>query len=122
MSEWLPNLFSGFERTPWWLENAPWWAAFFWFAAVGGCVGSFLNVVALRRPKGEDIVVKPSCCPVCGHRIRPWHNVPILGYLLLRGRCRDCRTPIPMRYFLWELAFAVVFAVAGMAAMGRFFR
>lgn len=122
MSEWLPDLFSGFERTPWWLENAPWWAALFWFAAVGGCVGSFLNVVSLRRPKGEDIVVQPSCCPVCGHRIRPWHNVPILGYLLLRGRCRDCHTPIPARYFLWELAFAVAFAVIGMAALGRFFR
>lgn len=122
MDEWFLGLFDGFKRTPWWLESAPWWAAFFWFAAVGGCVGSFLNVVALRRPKGEDIVAQPSSCPVCGTRIRPWHNVPIIGYLLLWGRCKDCHTPIPVRYLLWELAFATLFAVVGMWSVGRFFR
>lgn len=118
MLDWLPE----FDKSPWWLEQAPWWAALVWFAAVGGCVGSFLNVVVLRGRRGEDVVVQPSCCPVCGHKIRPWHNLPLVGYVLLRGRCHDCHTPIPARYFLWELAFAVLFAVVGMWWVGRYFR
>lgn len=122
MADWLPNLFDGFERTPWWLENAPWWAAAIWFFAVGGCIGSFLNVVALRGERGEDVVFKPSGCPVCGHRIRARHNLPVIGYVLLRGRCYDCRTPIPARYWLWEMAFGVFFAVVGMWWTGHYFR
>ncbi len=122
MPNWLSNLFDGFERTPLWLEHAPWWAAALWLFAVGGCVGSFLNVVSLRGKRGEDIVFKPSGCPVCGHRIRRRHNLPIVGYVLLRGRCYDCKTPIPSRYFLWELAFGVLFAVVGMWLVGRYVR
>lgn len=122
MADWLPNLFEGFERIPWWLENAPWWAAALWFFAVGGCVGSFLNVVSLRGKRGEDVVFKPSCCPVCGHRIRSRHNLPVVGYLLLRGRCYDCRTPIPARYWLWEAGFGLAFALIGMWLLGPHFR
>ena len=122
MGDWFHSLFGGFERSPAWLEHAPWWAAAAWFAAVGGCVWSFLNVVALRAPAGEDIVFRPSRCPVCGRPIRARHNLPVLGYLMLRGRCYDCRTPIPIRYWLWEVAFAVLFAVVGMALVGRWFR
>ena len=121
MPEWWDNLF-GFEQSPAWLEQGPWWAAALWFAAVGGCVGSFLNVVSLRGPKGQDVVFRPSACPVCGQRIRWRHNLPVIGWLLLRGRCYDCRVPIPIRYWLWELAFAVLFAVVGMMAVGRFLR
>lgn len=122
MPESLTNLFGGFERTPWWLEHAPWWAACLWLFAVGGCVGSFLNVVVLRGRRREDVVFKPSSCPVCGRPIRARHNLPIVGYLLLRGRCYDCRTPIPIRYFLWEMAFGLLFAVVGMWQFGRYFR
>lgn len=107
---------------PQWMQDAPWFAAALWFFAVGGCVGSFLNVVALRGARGEDIVFRPSSCPMCGGRIRAWHNLPIVGYVLLRGRCRDCNTRIPVRYFLWELAFGLLFAVVGMWAVGGYFR
>jgi len=116
------NLLEGFERTPLWLEHAPWWAAALWFAAVGACVGSFLNVVVLRARRGEDFVAEPSRCPVCGHRIRWRHNLPIVGYLVLGGRCYDCHTPIPIRYWLWEVAFAVLFTVVGTAAIGPHLR
>jgi leader peptidase (prepilin peptidase) / N-methyltransferase len=78
---------------------------------LGALVGSFLNVVVHRLPRGESIVHPGSHCPACGHAIRPWHNVPLLGWLWLRGRCRDCGTAISARYPLVELATAVLFAI-----------
>lgn len=80
-------------------------------AIVGSLFGSFLNVVIHRLPRGESIVHPPSRCPVCGHRVRPWDNIPVLSWLLLGGRCRDCRTPIPPRYPLVEAL------AAGLAAL-----
>lgn len=77
-----------------------------WLGVVGACIGSFLNVVAYRMPRGMSVVWKPSHCPRCGRDIRPRDNVPVLGWLLLRGRCRDCGQPISPRY-------AVVEAVLG---------
>ncbi|CAG0953529.1 leader peptidase (prepilin peptidase) / N-methyltransferase [Geobacteraceae bacterium] len=70
---------------------------------LGAAVGSFLNVCIYRLPAGESIVSPPSRCPACGARIRPWHNIPILGWLILRGKCRDCGAPISPRYPLVEL-------------------
>jgi leader peptidase (prepilin peptidase) / N-methyltransferase len=78
---------------------------------LGALVGSFLNVVVHRLPRGESIVHPGSRCPACGHAIRPWHNVPLLGWLWLRGRCRDCGVAISARYPLVELATAVLFAI-----------
>ena len=73
----------------------------FWclgFVAIGACVGSFLNVFIYRVPRHESIVHPPSHCPRCGHLIR-WHdNVPVVGWIKLRGKCRDCRSPISVRY------------------------
>lgn len=89
------------------------------FAAVGGLlVGSFLNVVAWRLPRGESLVAPGSHCPGCDAPVRPYDNVPVLSWLLLRGRCRDCRAPISARYPLVEacsagLAVAVVAARHG---------
>ena len=80
-------------------------------AVLGAVVGSFLNVVIHRLPRGESIVSPGSQCPHCGHAIRPWHNVPVIAWLWLRGRCRDCRTRIPVRYPLVEAATAVLFAL-----------
>ena len=80
-------------------------------AVLGAVVGSFLNVVIHRLPRGESIVSPGSQCPQCGHAIRPWHNVPVLGWLWLRGRCRDCRTWIPVRYPLVEAVTSVLFAL-----------
>ena len=81
-----------------------WWALLAVAVIVGGLVGSFLNVVAWRLPNGRSIVSPPSACPCCGRQIRPWHNVPVFGWLILAGRCADCRSPIPARYPLVEAA------------------
>ena len=80
-------------------------------AVVGLLIGSFLNVVIHRLPRGESVVRPPSACPGCGGHIRPRDNVPVLGWLLLRGRCRDCGVPISGRYPLVELGTAVLFAL-----------
>ena len=69
-----------------------------WVALVGGCIGSFLNVVIARVPAGESIVHPRSRCPRCGAGIRWFDNLPVLSWLLLRGRCRACRAPISIRY------------------------
>jgi len=69
---------------------------------LGLLVGSFLNVCIYRLPRRESIVFPASHCPACGAAIRPWDNVPILAWLWLRGRCRDCRAPIAWRYPLVE--------------------
>ncbi len=80
-------------------------------AAVGGLlVGSFLNVVAYRLPRGESLVSPGSRCPGCAAPIRPWDNIPVLSWLLLRGRCRNCGTAISARYPLVEASTAILFA------------
>lgn len=76
-------------------------------------IGSFLNVVAYRVPNEISILRPPSTCPGCGKTISPRDNVPLLGWLLLRGKCRNCRQPIPIRYPLVELATGVLWAAAG---------
>ena len=76
----------------------------------GLAVGSFLNVVIYRVPAGESIVSPPSKCPSCGNPIRPQHNVPVIGWLMLGGRCHDCKAPISKRYPLVEAATGVLFA------------
>src|SRR4051794_29297502 len=76
---------------------------------LGLAVGSFLNVVIHRIPLDESLVRPGSHCPRCGSAVRRRHNVPVLGWLLLRGRCADCRAPISARYPLVEGATAVLF-------------
>jgi leader peptidase (prepilin peptidase)/N-methyltransferase len=85
-------------------------------AALGAVVGSFLNVVIWRLPRGESIVRPGSRCPSCGAPVRPWDNVPLLSWALLRARCRGCRAPIPVRYPLVEGLTALLFAGIGLAA------
>lgn len=75
---------------------------------IGANVGSFLNVVVHRLPRRESVVRGGSHCPACGSAIRWRDNVPVLGWLLLRGRCRDCRAAIAVRYPLVEAATAVI--------------
>jgi leader peptidase (prepilin peptidase)/N-methyltransferase len=67
-------------------------------------VGSFANVCIHRLPRGESVVFPGSACPHCRTPIRPWHNIPVLSFLLLRGRCAACRAPIAWRYPLVEAA------------------
>ena len=71
--------------------------------ALGLVLGSFLNVVIARLPRGESIVTPPSRCPRCKKRIRPWDNVPVLSFVVLHGRCRHCRRKISWRYPVVEL-------------------
>ncbi len=78
---------------------------------LGLILGSFLNVVAYRLPRGESLATPASRCPGCDTPIRPYDNVPVLSWLLLRGRCRTCKTAIAWRYPLVELATAVLLAV-----------
>ena len=84
-----------------------------WFFALGGAIGSFLNVVVYRLPRGISLIAPGSHCPACKHPIR-WHdNVPVLGWLFLRGRCRDCGARISLRYPLVEAVTAAMFLVVG---------
>lgn len=76
----------------------------------GSMIGSFLNVVVFRVPAGRSIVAPPSACPACGSRIRAFDNIPVVSWLFLRGRCRDCGAPISVRYPSVELATALGFA------------
>src|SRR5436309_15691742 len=78
-------------------------------AVVGLVVGSFLNVVIHRVPRGQSVVRPRSHCPGCGNGIRPRDEIPVVSWLLLRGRCRDCGAGISARYPLIELLTAVVF-------------
>jgi leader peptidase (prepilin peptidase)/N-methyltransferase len=75
----------------------------------GACVGSFLNVLVWRLPTGQSVVTPPSRCPLCGHRLSWRENLPILGWILLRGRCKACRSPISLQYPLIELLVALLF-------------
>ncbi|GAA3821554.1 prepilin peptidase [Cellulomonas soli] len=81
---------------------------------LGLAVGSFLNVVIWRVPQGMSVVRPPSACPRCGHAIRERDNVPVVSWLLLRGRCRDCQEPISVRYPLVEAATGVLFVATGL--------
>jgi leader peptidase (prepilin peptidase)/N-methyltransferase len=77
--------------------------------ALGLVVGSFLNVVIYRLPRRESLVRPGSHCPSCGNPVR-WHdNVPVFGWLVLRGKCRDCRQHIPIRYPLVEALTGIAF-------------
>jgi leader peptidase (prepilin peptidase)/N-methyltransferase len=77
-------------------------------AIFGAVIGSFLNVVAYRLPRRESLVTPGSHCPQCGVPIRPYDNLPVVGWLMLRGRCRACRTQISARYPLVEALTAAL--------------
>jgi leader peptidase (prepilin peptidase) / N-methyltransferase len=76
----------------------------------GLAIGSFLNVVTSRLPAGRSVVHPPSACPSCEEQIAPRDNIPVLSYLLLRGRCRNCGTRIGWQYPAVELLTALLFA------------
>ena len=78
-------------------------------AGLGLAVGSFLNVVIYRVPRAESLLRPGSRCPACAVALRPWHNVPVLSWLALRGRCANCHSRISIRYPLIELGTAALF-------------
>lgn len=92
-------------------DQAAWLVGYLFAAGLGAVIGSFLNVVIWRVPRGESIVSPRSACPVCHHEIRARDNVPLVSWLLLRGRCRDCSAPISRRYPLVEALTAVLFVL-----------
>jgi leader peptidase (prepilin peptidase)/N-methyltransferase len=75
----------------------------------GLIIGSFLNVCILRIPGGKSIVLPSSACPKCGAPIRPYDNIPVLSWLMLRGKCRACKTPISPMYPVVELLTGLLF-------------
>lgn len=85
--------------------------------ALGACLGSFANICIDRLPRGMSPVRPRSSCEACGHPIRPVHLIPLMGYLLVRGRCASCRQVIPLRLPLVE-ALGGLLAAASFAAFG----
>jgi leader peptidase (prepilin peptidase) / N-methyltransferase len=79
---------------------------------VGAVIGSFLNVVIVRLPRGESIVAPRSRCPGCGSELAWFENIPILSFLALRGRCRSCGMPISRRYPIVEVVTSALFGLA----------
>ncbi len=84
------------------------WCAFIF--AFGCCIGSFLNVVVYRLPRDKSLVLPPSACPACKKNIRFYDNIPLLSWLLLGGKCRNCKAAISVRYFIVELLTGTLFA------------
>ena len=90
------------------MELIPWFPPFTAFV-FGALIGSFLNVVIYRLPRGESLVRPGSRCPTCGTPVRPWQNIPVLSWFLLGGKCRSCRSPISFRYPLVETTNALLY-------------
>lgn len=107
------DLFTSPKFQDQWLTTTLWCLVVIWLATLGGCVGSFLTVVWDRRGTDRGIVFPPSQCEECGHSIRWYHNIPIAGWLFLRGHCHDCGAPVPIKHLLVEIFFAGLFIVAG---------
>lgn len=84
----------------------------FWICILGLCFGSFFNVVILRSLSGESIVFPPSKCPKCGNKLLFWHNIPVLSYILLRGKCYYCKEKISIQYPMVEIITMLLFAFA----------
>ncbi len=80
-----------------------------WVCVFGLCLGSFYNVVILRSLSNESIIFPPSKCPKCGNRLKPWHNIPVLSYIFLRGKCHFCKEKISIQYPIIELLTMVLF-------------
>ncbi len=90
-------------------------------ALLGLAFGSFLNVCLSRWPQSESVVEPRSHCRNCIHTLTWWENIPLLSWLVLRGRCRNCRTVIPLRYPLVEFAVGVLWAIAAWQSLQGFF-
>lgn len=112
LSDWLPL---GQLREPfpplWFMEGSARVLFCAWLFAIGASIGSFLNVVVYRLPRGLSLTHPGSRCPACGRAIRGRDNLPVLSWLLLRGKCRDCRAAISPRYYYVELLLGLAFVL-----------
>lgn len=93
------------------LTGLPEFIAYIFVFLLGAAIGSFLNVVIHRVPREQSIVLPNSACPNCRTAIRPYDNIPILSWLVLGGKCRNCKEPIAWRYPAVELLTAIVFVI-----------
>ena len=93
------------------IYSGVWIFVIFWIFAFGACIGSFLNVCIWRIPRGESLSKSASHCTVCGQKIRWFDNIPVVSYLVLRGKCRSCRTPYSSSYFWVELICGLLTAM-----------
>lgn len=91
----------------------PHWMAILFLFLLGACIGSFLNVVVWRLPRNKSLMWPPSACPKCNHRLAWNDNIPVLGWILLRGRCRYCSEPVSVRYPIIE-------AITGLILVGYY--
>lgn len=94
------------------LTGLPIWFAYLFTVLFGSLVGSFLNVVIHRVPRELSVVFPNSACPKCGAEIRPYDNIPVLSWLFLGGKCRNCKAPISFRYPAVEAANAALYALS----------
>ncbi len=98
------------------MQEIPVWYAAILFAILGACVGSFYNVIVYRMPRGLSLISPPSFCPHCHKHIPIWYNLPVFGWLILRGKSACCKKPISIRYPLGESlcglvgGFSLIFA------------
>ncbi len=90
------------------IADIPPWAVYIFAGIFGSLLGSFANVCILRMPAGRSVVRPRSACPLCGHRLSWWENIPILSFIVLHGRCRSCRGHISWQYPLIELLCATL--------------
>ena len=91
------------------------WIIVLFLFMFGCCIGSFLNVVIYRLPREKSLVHPGSACPHCGRPIRFYDNIPLLSWLILRAKCRNCKAPISPRYFVIELLTGSLFLVVYLA-------
>ena len=87
----------------------PHWLIIPFLFLFGSCIGSFLNVVVWRLPRGKSLLWPPSACPKCNHALAWYDNIPVLGWILLRGRCRYCKEPVSARYPIVEAITGLLF-------------
>jgi len=99
--------FSTFET----VIGLPIWVGYTFFFLMGTLFGSFLNVVIHRVPLKKSVVFPNSACPKCENKIKPYDNIPILSWLFLRGKCRNCKNPISARYPAVEFLVGVIFLI-----------
>ena len=94
------------------MENIPLWYGLILFFALGACVGSFYNVIVYRMPRGISLINPPSHCPLCKKRIPIYYNLPIIGWLWLRGKSACCKQPISVIYPIGESLCGLLGAIA----------
>lgn len=89
----------------------------FWFFFLGASIGSFINVVANRTPQGKSIISRGSHCPFCDYPLGIFDNIPVFGWIALRGRCRTCHLPIAPRYLIMEIIVGAIFMILALVEL-----